>query len=410
MRLGAALLAALLAAACTLAERPTPTPLPPTAPPALETLPPPALSTPAPAATPSPSPTGPALPTVVPASPPPAAAAVVGRLQAVLDEWHAADGSPGAVVGLRLADGRTAVVAAGETDDEGGVPIEPGHRFRIGSITKTFVAVLLVQLAEDGLLDLDHRLADHLPWAPHAESVTLRQLLEHTSGMPDFAGLPAYRQQLLFNPARAWQARDAVELVDGLELEFEPGSRWSYSNTNYLLAGLVAEEATGSDLALLLRERISVPLGLASTFLDGLEPAPPVETAGHYDLDGDGRAENVRPIPYTALVTSGAAAGGLSSSAGDVLAFAGGLFAGRLLTPAGLERLTEPTKVSPAYGMGVVLFRRAGRLLIGHAGALPGYTALFVHAPEEGITVVALVNRTGADVERLVEAAFGVVE
>jgi D-alanyl-D-alanine carboxypeptidase len=292
---------------------------------------------------------------------------------------------------------------------DGTASVEIVHRFRIGSITKTFVAVLLVQLHAEGLLDLDAPLADYLPWAPHAEVVSLHQLLRHTSGLPDFGGLPAYRQQLLFNPAREWSPRETVQLIDGLPLDFAPGSAWRYSNTNYVLAGLVAEEVAGRSLAMLLREQIHEPLGLAATYLEALEEAPPIETVGHYDIDGDGRPNSVRFVPYTALVTSGAAAGGLSSTAHDVLEFGAGLFDGRLLAVAELEEVITPTEVSPAYGLGLSLFRREGRLFIGHAGALPGYSALLAHQPDEGVTVVALANQTGVDVQALAEQAYALV-
>lgn len=368
----------------------------------MATLPPPAV---APPTAPTPAPTLASARPSVPALPPPDPA-LAGPLQAVLDGWRQATGAPGAVAGLRLPDGRTVVVASGTTDADGGEAVEIGHRFRVGSITKTFVATLLLQLSSDGLLDLDDTLADYLPWAPHADAVSLRQLLRHTSGLPDFAGLPAYRQQLLLNPAREWQARETVALIDGLPLEFAPGSRWSYSNTNYVLAGLVAEEVGGRPLAALLRERIHQRLGLASTFLEGLEDAPPMETAGHFDIDGDGRPNSVRFVPYVALVTSGAAAGGLSSSAHDMLDFAVGLFEGRLLARDELEQMIAPADVSPGYGLGVSLFQRDDRLLIGHVGALPGYSALLAHQPEDGVMVVALANQTGVDVQALAEEAL----
>jgi D-alanyl-D-alanine carboxypeptidase len=395
---------ALLAGACgPPASEADPTP--PTAPPPLATLPPPAVDTPG-VATPTPAITStPPPPPVVP----PADPTLVEPLQEVLDTWRQASGAPGAAVGLRLADGRTAVAASGTTEADGPELVEIVHRFRIGSITKTFVAVLLVQLEDEGLVDLDDPLAGYVPWAPHAEAVSLRQLLRHTSGLPDFGGLPVYRQQLLFNPAREWRARETVQLIDGLPLDFAPDSSWRYSNTNYVLAGLVAEEVAGRPLATLLRERIHQPLGLSATYLEGLEEAPPIETVGHYDIDGDGRPNSVRFVPYTALVTSGAAAGGLSSTAHDVLEFAAGLFDGRLLAGEGLEEMIAPADVSPAYGLGLSLFRREGRLFIGHAGALPGYSALLAHQPDEGVTVVALANQTGVDVQALAEQAYALV-
>ncbi|HUG49030.1 MAG TPA: serine hydrolase domain-containing protein [Candidatus Limnocylindria bacterium] len=406
MRPAATLLCALLAVACS-----GPQPSPAAEPPPLTTLPPPALASPPPAL-PTPfltaAPTATRVPATTPpsAGPPSDAASLALALEGLLDDWLVASRAPGAVLGLRLADGQTVVVAGGQTDDAGGFPVEADHRFRIGSITKTFVAALLVRLAGEGLLGLDDVLALHVPWAPHAERVTVRQLLSHTSGMPDFAAEPAYRQGLLLDPGRVWTARETVEFVAERELDFDPGTEWAYSNTNYTLAGLVAEAVVGEPLADLLRDRIAAPAGLADTYLEGLEDSPPIETAGHYDIDGDGDLENVRIIPYTGLVTSGAAAGGLSSTAADVLAFAVGLAGGQLLDATQLEELTAPAPGSPAYGLGVGLFRREGRDLWGHAGGLPGYTALLVHVPADGASAVVLVNASGVDVQSLIGDAL----
>jgi D-alanyl-D-alanine carboxypeptidase len=376
------------------------TPAPTVPPPA--TLPPPAVGTPPAAATP------PALPTE-PTEPVPADAALAPALQALLDDWLVEDGAPGAVLGVRLADGRTAVVAGGETDAGTGRPVDAGYRFRIGSITKTFVAALTVQLAEEGRIDLTDALARHLADAPHAEEVTIRQLLDHTSGIADFAAAPAYRMGLLRAPGREWTPQDVLDLVASADLDFAPGEGWAYSNTNYLLLGLVAEAVTGDTLAELLRRRIYEPLGLTSAYLEGMEESPELAVSGHFDLDGDGAPDNVRAIPYTALVTSGAAAGGISASALDVLDFAGGLFSARLVSRDGLADMMRLSPSSNRYGAGLALFEPAGVEAWGHSGALPGFATLLVHSVSTDVTIVGMANETGADVGSLVARAMALV-
>jgi D-alanyl-D-alanine carboxypeptidase len=372
---------------------PTQTPLQPIAPEA--TLPPPAEGTPPPEATP------PALPTE-PTEPAPTDPELTPVLQQMLEDWLAEDGAPGAVLGVRLADGRTAVVASGETDAGTGRPVDPGHRFRIGSITKTFIGALVVQLSEEGLLDLSETLESHLPGAPHAGEVTVRQLLDHTSGMPDFAAQAAYRAALLRAPGREWSPQEVVDLVASLELDFEPGTGWAYSNSNYLLLGMLAEEVGGEDLEVLLRERIIEPLGLGSTYLEGFEDSPELAVSGHFDLDGDGSPDNVRAIPYTALVTSGAAAGGISASALDVLDFATGLFSAQLVDRDGLAEMMAINPPSTRYGAGLALFQPGGIEGWGHSGALPGFSTLLVHSVTEEVTIVGMANESGADVGSLV--------
>lgn len=310
---------------------------------------------------------------------------------------------PGATLGVRLADGRSAVVAAGSTDDAGGQPIHPGHRFRIGSITKTFVAVLVLQLVDDGLVELDERLASYLPEAPFAEQVTVRQILSHTSGVPDFGSQSEYAQLMIVQPARRWTAADVLALVADRPLDFEPGSSTSYSNTNYTLAGMLVEEVGGGTLAELLRERILDPAGLEAAYLDGLEPAPAMAVSGHFDIDGDGQPDNVRDIAYTSLVTSGAAAGGMSANAADMLDFAAALAGGQLVSE---EMLSEAVRATDGYGLGLVTTIREDRQVWGHGGALPGFSAAFGHLPDESLSVVALSNQTGANVNELIERAL----
>ena len=343
-----------------------------------------------------------------PAESTPADPALAPHLQRLLDDWLAETGAPGGALAIRLADGRTAVVANGQTDESGGDPVDPAHRFRIGSITKTYVATLILQLAEEGRLDLDERLFAYLPYVSHARQVSVRQLLGHTSGVADFGSLPAYRERLLENPGREWTADDVLELIGDRPLDFEPGTRWAYSNTNYVLLGLLAEVVGGSSLAELLRTRILEPLRLTSTYLEGLEEAPRMAVSGHFDIDGDGRSENVRLIPYTALVTSGAAAGGLSASALDVLDFADALMSGRLVGRDSLGRMMEVSPESEAvagYGLGLMRFRPDGREAWGHAGGLPGFSAILAHSVADGITAVALANQSDVDVGALVERA-----
>lgn len=346
--------------------------------------------------------------------PAPSDAALAAALQPVLDEWLDEAGSPGAVLGVRLADGRTAVVAAGDADVEGGNPVLPGDRFRIGSITKTFMATLILGLVEDGLIALDDTLDRHVPEAAHGERVTIAQLLDHTSGIHDFAALSEYRNSMLRSPGRTWAPADIVALVADRELDFEPGAGWAYSNTNYVLLGMAAERVTGEPLAALLRARIYEPLGLDSTYLDELEPSPPVAINGHFDVDGDGTPDNLRALPYTALVTSGAAAGGISASAHDVLDFASGLFGGELVAETTLSRMLEVAPPAQDYALGIDRQTVAGRTAWGHGGALPGFSTMLAHFPDERVTVIAMTNETGVSVDgvvaRALEAALTVGE
>jgi D-alanyl-D-alanine carboxypeptidase len=324
-------------------------------------------------------------------------------MQPALDDWRQRTGTPGAVLGFRLPDGRTAIVASGMENELTGAPVNVGDRFRVGSITKTFVATLILQLASAGLVGLHDQLFDYLPDAPHARRVTIRQLLDHTSGIPDFGDVPGYRLQILTAPARVWTAQQTVDLIADKPLDFKPGTNWAYSNTNYTLLGMVAEQVTGQPLAELLRQHIYEPLGLSDTYLEEEEPGPPMVVVGHYDLNDDGKPDNVGAIPYTALVTSGAAAGGISASAVDVLDFASGLFDGALVDQATLDEMLTVTPPAKDYGLGIERLTDFGAAGWGHGGGIPGFTTVFARG-DSGITLVAMANQSDARLATLVSA------
>jgi D-alanyl-D-alanine carboxypeptidase len=344
-----------------------------------------------------------------PTAAPTANDALTAALQKALDDWRSFSHAPAAVLGVRLPSGRTAIVASGQADETAGVALSTDDRFRIGSITKTFVAVLVLQLQADGRVQLTDKLSSYLPEAPHADQVSIRQLLDHTSGLADFAVQPRYALAILTLPGRPWTAEETIDVVADQPLNFEPGSRWDYSNTNYVLLGMLAEHVAGKPIAQLLRERIYQPLGLDDTFLEQEEDAPPMRVPGHFDLNGDGESETILAPRYTAIVTSGAAAGGLSASALDVLDFGSGLWGGQLLDQDSLADMLLVEKPSTDYGLGIVRRTFGDREAWGHAGALPGFTAVFVRA-EDGTIAVAMANQSDLEMGPLVRAAARAAE
>jgi D-alanyl-D-alanine carboxypeptidase len=264
------------------------------------------------------------------------------------------------------------------------------------------VATLVLRLVGQGVLELDAPLSTYLPDAPFGQ-VTLRQLLSHSAGVPDFGREPSYAQLLFIQPGRVWTADEVVGLVADEDLDFEPGRRTSYSNTGYVLAGMAAEAAAGEPLAELLRQQVILPAGLDATYLEEMEDSPAMAVNGHFDIDGDGSPDNVAGVPYTALVTSGAAAGGISASAMDVLDFGTALFEGGLLSEGALAEMTSFQAGAAGQGLGLIRTTREGREIWGHDGALPGFSAAFGYLPQERVIVVAMSNQTGANVHTLIQ-------
>jgi len=330
---------------------------------------------------------------------------VVAETQAKMDDLTAGELPPGMVVWID-APGYRFEGASGSANLADDTPMSPDDAFRIGSITKMFTAAVIVQLAEEGVLTLDDPLAQWLPEVadqlPNGDEITLRHLLTHTSGLANVVEHESYWADL-FAEMEIDEDTGAVTLpcvqrdphdtlaryVYGKDAQFELGAQWRYSNTNYTLLGMVIEAAAGVPLAEAYRTHIYEPLGMTSTFLDCYEE-PLVEVVHGYSGIGDAMAD------VTELHESvGWSAGGLVSTASDLITFARGLFGGALFDdPASLVAMTTPAPGS-SYGLGITLQKE----YMGHAGYIAGFRSVLNYAPEFDTVVVMVYNNDGADPE-----------
>jgi D-alanyl-D-alanine carboxypeptidase len=275
-----------------------------------------------------------------------------------------AAGAPGAI-GLTNDGRRVRLLADGTA--------KPTDRFRAGSLTKTFVATVALQLVQKRKLSLTDTVERRLPGIlPYGDHVTLRQLLSLTSGIPD--NQEAVDAEFLKgNMTRSWTPRELVALVADKQPDFAPGAGWAYSNTNYMLAGLMIERVTGHSLGAELARRIFAPLHLRDTSF----PVNATVIRGPH-LDGsafvDGKLRDV-----TVLNPSGTwGAGNLVSSAADIGHFWRALLGGKLLAPAQLTAMktTVPAfeGTNSRYGLGIIETPTACGSLWGHGGSIAGYT------------------------------------
>ena len=330
---------------------------------------------------------------------------VAAEIQAEMDDLTAGELPPGMVVWIDAPDNRFEGASgfANLMDDS---PMPPEGAFRIGSITKMFTAAVIVQLAEEGVLTLDDPLALWLPEVaeqlPYGDQITLRHLLSHTSGLFNVVEHESYYAdiftEMVVDEATGSVTLDCVErdphdtlarYVYGKEAQFEPGAQWRYSNSNYTLLGMIIEAAAEIPLAEAYRTHIYEPLGMTSTFLDCYEE-PVIDVVHGYTGTGDDMAD------VTELHESvGWSAGGLVSTAPDLIAFARGLFGEALFDDP--ESLTAMTTAAPgsAYGLGVML---QGEYM-GHAGYIAGFRSVLNYAPELDTVVVMVYNHDGADPE-----------
>jgi len=331
---------------------------------------------------------------------------IVTKIQTEMDDLTSGGLPPGMVVWIDSPEYRFEGTSGfANLADETPMPSEGA--FRIGSITKMFTATVIIQLAEDGVLTLDDPLELWLPEVtdqlPYGDQITLRHLLTHTSGLFSVVEHEAYWADIFTEAEIDEEAgiitldcvqRDPndtlVRYVYGKDAYFEPGEGWYYSNTNYTLLGMVIEVAEAMPLAEAYRTHIYEPLGMESTFLDCYEDSVIDVVHGYTGLEDT--MSDVTELHESV----GWSAGGMVSTAPDLIAFARGLFGGTLFNdPESLIAMTTPAPDSP-YGLGVFVQEDYVR----HAGYIAGFRAVLNYAPEFDTVVVMLYNNDGADPEQ----------
>jgi D-alanyl-D-alanine carboxypeptidase len=314
-----------------------------------------------------------------------------------------ARGAPGAILAVDLPGSGLWLGARGVAE-HGGAAMTPEHRFRIASVSKVFVAVVALQLVQEGWLLLDQTVEDWLPGLlPNGNAITVRQLMRHTSGLYDYLDGPFVRG-VLAEPQRRWQPAELVAYAVAHRVTFRPGApgRWSYSNTNYVLLGMIIERVTGTSLAHELRFRIIERLDLRHT---GFEPVDAAEGLAH----GYQRRRDLTELDLSFAW----AAGNMFSTAADLARFSRALFGGELLDADRMAELTtfgatQGSGWSPSlrYGLGLMQERfRAGDeelLAYGHSGMLGGYRTALWYLPKLDITVVVMLNEQSANPAALV--------
>jgi D-alanyl-D-alanine carboxypeptidase len=305
-------------------------------------------------------------------------------------------GTPG-VVALVRSGHQTWQGASGLGDLATKRPARAGDRFRIGSVTKSFVATVALQLVGEDKLGLDDHLERWLPGlVPNGDDITVRQLLNHTSGLYDYTDdLP--------EPPRPFQPRELVAIATGHRPLFAPGKRFSYSNTNYILAGLVIERVTGQRLAAQLQQRIFQPFDLGDTEQPVTEQAlasPSIHGYAPRDQDWQVTDGPAGLLDVTEMDPSWAwAAGAMVSTTSDLAHFYQALLGGRLLDPEQLQAMQTTVDASQQfghgvrYGLGLTLLRPGcATELWGHGGALAGYRTTAFSTKDADRQLVATTN------------------
>jgi len=285
----------------------------------------------------------------------------------------------------------------GCADLEWNTPNTPDTRFPIGSVTKQFTAASILLLQERGKLRVEAPLKTYLPDTPPVWSdVTIFNLLTHTSGIPDFIRLADFRNFLTL-PLLPEQL---IAKIRGKPLDFAPGSDRTYSNSGYLLLGLVIEKLSGESYARFVKENLLDPAGMRDSGYD-THAAVIHHRASGYTRAPDG-FENA---PYVDMSIP-FAAGGLYSTTGDLLRWEQALFGGKILSRASLEQMTTPFKQN--YGFGVVIRQLEGDKIVDHSGSLYGFNSELIHGARDNLVVVVLSNVSGPMADQLADDLFKV--
>jgi CubicO group peptidase (beta-lactamase class C family) len=315
------------------------------------------------------------------------------------------------VAGLSVAvvQGRDTLLARayGLADVENQVPATTGHVFEIASITKEFTAAAVLLLVQDGKVGLDDDITRFLPDAPtQGRRITIRQLLSHTSGLVDVPDLPGFQAL----KRRDLPTDSIIALARGEPFYFPPGEQMRYSNTGFLLAGQLIEQLSGRPYADFVTERLFRPAGMTdSRYCDQQALVPHLARGYDFTPTGFRPAEfiNLR-VPFSA--------GGLCSTALDLVAWSQALHGGRILEPAAYAQMIQPQTVADGhqtrYGLGLALGTMAGHRVYHHGGDIQGFTSYLAYFPDDSLTIAVLLNTQGPIrpdplVARIAEAVFG---
>jgi D-alanyl-D-alanine carboxypeptidase len=352
--------------------------------------------------------------------------ALRSKLQARLEELLATSTTPGVTAGVVLPDGRVIGLAAGLADTATKARMTPTSRLPSGSTGKTFVAAIALQMVSEGRIELDDPISTWFggePWfprLPNGHAITLRMLMNHTSGIPDHVSERAFMRDVLAAPDRVWKPEELVSYILGDSAQFPAGTAFHYTDTNYILLGMIIERVTGSTYYAELRRRLLEPLqlrdivpndrkritGVAQGYSGGLERS-------WLAYSGDSLEQAPRPgsaAAADAMLVDGAfvvnpqfewTGGGLSTTAADLARWAKLVYEARAFPRALLDSALQGTPRGPArtyYGLGVSVSETADGPRYGHGGFFPGYSTTMAYFPRQRVAVAVQTNTTTSGV------------
>lgn len=326
------------------------------------------------------------------------------ELQLKLDEWHRAGKFPGATLGVVLANGESFGLAVGYSDRDAKTPMRPNDRMLAGSVGKTFAAATALQIVKEGKIGLDDRVEKYLGkevWfarLPNAKDITVRQLMNHTSGLVRYEFKDELTKYLTEHPMKVWTPEERLAYLFDEKPPFEAGKGWDYSDTNYIVLGMIIERVTGKRFYDEANRRLIKPLKLSNTIpQDGPQMRGVVQGyagAGNPFGGKDAMIENGKFVINPQLEWTG---GGYASTSQDLARWAKMMYEGKAynasLLPQVLDGVAAPMLGRDAkYGLGVIIRNTQAGISYGHSGFFPGYLTEMMYFPDKKIALAIQVN------------------
>lgn len=327
---------------------------------------------------------------------------VKDNLQHKLDSCVQQFKIPGISVALIFPNDEIYLGASGLSDIETGLKMDTSHLFQMASVTKIFTSAITMKLIEQGYFTLEDTIGKFLPIMNNVPTDTkIRYLLNHRSGIADILENNDLVNEWFTNPLMIWKAKDVINQFCG-PVKFKQNTKWQYSNTNYVLLGMLIEAVTGNPFHEAIKNYIKIPYHLNEMYIDPFEVIPPTETKGWTQWD------NINVFNTDAAVFLNPCSQSMFSSAGSMVAlpkhvalFTRLYHGGNFITDELMEEVRKVSNVNfsdgaNGYGLGMMRYSFNGKKYYGHGGDVNGFTMLSIHSPESNITFTLGINRNNA--------------
>jgi D-alanyl-D-alanine carboxypeptidase len=325
------------------------------------------------------------------------------RLQAKLDSLHAAGQFPGATAGFVLADGSSFGLATGFSDKNKKIRLTPANLMLQGSVGKTYVAATALQLVHEGKINLDAKIEKYLgneswfPRLPNARDITVRMLMNHTSGLVRYEFKEQFTIDLTNSPDKVWRPEELSAYIFDTESPFAAGKDWDYSDTNYIVLGMIIEKVTNAKYYDEMKKRILQPLKLKHTVpSDSRTIRGLIQGYAGADNPFGSKDEMISDGKFAINPQFEWTGGGMASTTEDLAKWGKALYEGKAFDPSLLPQMLDgvPAKLGPntKYGLGVIIRQTPFGASYGHSGFFPGYMTEMMYFPDSKTAIAVQVN------------------